>query len=42
MLRSMNAMEAGMLAMESGETPMHVGGQQILRLPRGAAGLNGA
>jgi len=36
MLKSMNAMDAGMLAMESAETPMHVGGVQILRMPRGA------
>jgi len=36
MLKSMNAMDAGMLAMESPETPMHVGGVQILRMPAGA------
>lgn len=36
MLKSMNAMDAGLLAMESAETPMHVGGVQVLRLPRGA------
>ena len=36
MLKSMNAMDAMMLAMESPETPMHVGGVQILRKPRGA------
>jgi WS/DGAT/MGAT family acyltransferase len=36
MRKSMNAMDAGMLAMESAETPMHIGGVQILRLPRGA------
>lgn len=36
MLESMNVLDAGLLAMESPETPMHVGGIQILRLPRGA------
>jgi len=36
MLKSMNPMDAMMLAMESPETPMHVGGVQVLRKPRGA------
>ena len=36
MLRSMNAMDIMMLAMETPETPMHVAGVQILRKPHGA------
>jgi WS/DGAT/MGAT family acyltransferase len=32
----MNPMDAMMLAMESPETPMHVGGVQVFRKPRGA------
>ena len=33
MLRSMNALDAGLALMESAETPMHIGGLQILSLP---------
>lgn len=36
MLKSMNLLDAMLLAMESPETPMHIGGVQILRKPRGA------
>lgn len=36
MLKTMSVMDAWLLAMESPETPMHVGGVQILRLPPGA------
>ena len=36
MLKSMNVMDAWLLAMETPENPMHVGGVQILRPPRGA------
>jgi diacylglycerol O-acyltransferase len=35
-LKSMNVLDAGLLMMESPETPMHIGGVQVLRLPRGA------
>ena len=36
MLKSMSLLDAMLLAMESPETPMHIGGVQILRKPRGA------
>ena len=36
MLKSMSLLDAILLAMESPETPMHIGGVQILRKPRGA------
>lgn len=36
MLKTMNVLDAALLAMESAETPMHVGGVQILHPPRGA------
>lgn len=36
MLKTMNVMDAGLLMMESAETPMHIGGVQVLRPPRGA------
>ena len=36
MLQSMNPMDVMMLAMDSPQTPMHVAGVQILRIPRGA------
>ena len=35
MLQPMNVLDAGLLMMESAQTPMHIGGVQILRLPRG-------
>lgn len=35
-MRSMNVLDAGLLAMESPATPMHIGGVQILRPPKGA------
>ncbi len=35
-LKSMNVLDAGLLMMESPETPMHIGGVQVLRLPGGA------
>ena len=36
MLKPMNVLDAGLLMMESPETPMHIGGLQILKQPRGA------
>jgi len=36
MLKTMNAMDAGLLAMETPETPMHIGGLEVMRIPRGA------
>ena len=35
-LKSMNVLDAGLLLMESPQTPMHIGGIQVLKLPRGA------
>ena len=35
-MKSMSVLDAGLLMMESPETPMHIGGVQVLRLPRGA------
>ncbi len=35
MLVPMNALDAGLLMMESPETPMHIGGVQVLRVPSG-------
>jgi diacylglycerol O-acyltransferase len=36
MLKPMNVLDAGLLMMESPETPMHIGGLQVLKPPRGA------
>lgn len=35
-VKTMNVLDAGLLMMESPETPMHIGGVQVLRLPRAA------
>jgi diacylglycerol O-acyltransferase len=35
-LKSMNVLDAGLLLMESPQTPMHIGGIQVIKLPRGA------
>ncbi|MBL0150782.1 MAG: wax ester/triacylglycerol synthase family O-acyltransferase [Ideonella sp.] len=37
MYQPMNVLDAGLLLMESAETPMHIGGVQVLELPPGAA-----
>lgn len=36
MLKPMNVLDGGLLMMESPATPMHIGGVQVIKLPRGA------